>query len=133
MDVFKVLFQIVADILERYPIITPITTLVGIISILTSIMFHNSKIGMISLAIFSGINLAIVYELCKGDISIGDFFTFLFISILVITLGVIFLPKLKLNSEVEPIITASLGLSVGPVLISIRVVNQIKELKKKGN
>ena len=128
MDIFRILFQVIADIIERYPILTPIVTLLGIISVIISAILKNSGVGMVGLAIFSGINLAILYQL-YGDISGEDFLTFLFVFMLVITLGVILLQKLQLDPKVEPIITASLGSSVAPILISIRVINQMRKAR----
>jgi hypothetical protein len=128
MDVFEALFRIVTDILERYPIITPIATLLGIVCIVISAVFKNSEIGIIALAILAGINLAIVYQFYE-DITFEEFTIFLFFFIIVITFGILLLPKLKLDSRIEPIVVASLGLLVAPILISINVVNQIRRLK----
>lgn len=130
MDFFEILFQVIADIVERHPILTPVATLIGIISIIISIILKNSKIGMVGLGIFSGINLGILFYLIKySELSGEEFFTFLFTFILVIIFGVILLQKLQLDTKVEPIVTASLGASVAPILISIRVINQIRKGK----
>jgi hypothetical protein len=128
MDLFRALFQAIADVIEKYPIVTPVATLIGIIFIITSAILKNSEIGMLGLAIFFGINLGILYGL-YGDISGEEFFTFLFVFILVLTFGVIILQKLPLDLEIKLIITTSLGASVAPILISIRIINQIREMK----
>lgn len=123
------MFQIISSIVEKYPIVAPIATLIGIITIITAIIFNDNKMGEIGIAVFSGVNLAIVYSV-RNDISINDFFTFLFSFIFIIALGVILLPKLNLASSAEITAILSLGLSVAPMLISIRVMSQIKNLRK---
>jgi len=128
MDLFRALFSAIADTIEKYPIITPVATLLGIISITISAVFKNFEVGMVGLAIFSGINLAILYQLHE-DISFEEFFIFLFVFILVTTFGVILLQKLQLDPKIDAIVAASLGSSVAPILISIRVINQIREMK----